>query len=419
VSGDAFRLSRRQLLGSSATASAALLAAASGGSGEAAAAPAVAIPFRGAQQAGIATPTQDHLALATWDLVPGSSVRDLRGVLDQWTAASERLTQGRPLPGATSAQLPPSDTGEAAGLGPARLTLTLGVGPGLFEALPELVPRRPAALADLPAFKDDQLDPSRSGGQLCIQACADDPQVAFHAVRTLSRLGAGVLVPRFVQQGFGRTSATGSGQSTQRNLLGFKDGTNNIRESDQRGLDEHVLVRGGDQPWMEGGTYLVYRRIRARLEFWQSVALREQEAAIGRRRSTGAPLTGVHEDDPVDLGAMGPHGLPVIPHGAHIRVAAPSSNGGIRMLRRGFGFADGVDPSTGELDAGLAFIAFVRAPDRFTAVQRQLAAGDQLHHYLVHRASGVYACPRGLRPGESWADLLFGSGRRGPASPTR
>ncbi|MGY1640287.1 Dyp-type peroxidase domain-containing protein [Geodermatophilus sp. SYSU D00703] len=38
---------------------------------------------------------------------------------------------------------------------------------------------------ELPAFPGDQLDPARSGGDLCIQACANDPQVAVHAVRNL------------------------------------------------------------------------------------------------------------------------------------------------------------------------------------------------------------------------------------------
>ena len=37
----------------------------------------------------------------------------------------------------------------------------------------------------------DDLDPARSGGDLCIQACADDPQVAVHAVRNLSRAAFG------------------------------------------------------------------------------------------------------------------------------------------------------------------------------------------------------------------------------------
>ncbi len=51
--------------------------------------------------------------------------------------------------------------------------------------------RRPAALADLPRFVGDQLDPARSGGDLSVQACGDDPQTACHAVRQLARLAYG------------------------------------------------------------------------------------------------------------------------------------------------------------------------------------------------------------------------------------
>ncbi|GAA3041261.1 hypothetical protein GCM10020229_60530 [Kitasatospora albolonga] len=53
----------------------------------------------------------------------------------------------------------------------------------------------------------DALDPARSGGDICVQACADDPQVAVHAIRNWpDRHGRGQRP--LVQLGFGKTSST-------------------------------------------------------------------------------------------------------------------------------------------------------------------------------------------------------------------
>src|SRR5690606_29577274 len=118
------------------------------------------------------------------------------------------------------------DTGEAHDLPAARLTVTFGFGPDLFRDRDGhdrfgLADHRPAALQPLPALPGVALDPSRSGGDLCVQACADDPQVAFHAVRNLARLGRGIVDMRWSQLGFGRTSKPSDAQQTPRNLMGF------------------------------------------------------------------------------------------------------------------------------------------------------------------------------------------------------
>lgn len=44
---------------------------------------------------------------------------------------------------------------------------------------------------------------------------------------------------------------------------------------------------------------------------------------------------------------------------AHVRLAHPETNGGARLLRRGYSFTDGSD-GHGRLEAGLFFIAFQR-----------------------------------------------------------
>ncbi len=258
-------ISRRQLLAGSGLASAALLAGA-GTPGVAAAATSGAtsspagssstVPFHGAHQAGIVTPEQARMVFATYD-VTAPDLAAVAALLTVWTDAATRLTAGEPLAGQGGSFAPPVDTGEAVGLGPSRLTLTVGFGPGLFDGRFGLASLRPAALADLPPFAGDQLDAGTSGGDLCVQACADDPQVAFHAIHNLSRLALGTATLRFVQSGFGRTAAPGAGQPTPRNLLGFHDGTANPDPSDDAAMRRIVWVDGGDQRWMVGGSYLV------------------------------------------------------------------------------------------------------------------------------------------------------------------
>ena len=194
-----------------------------------------------------------------------------------------------------------------------------------------------------------------------MQACANDPVVAFHAVRNLARAGFGRAALRWTQLGFGRTSATASGQSTPRNLQGFKDGTNNLHGDDQAAMDQFVWV-GDEEPqqWMHGGSYLVSRRIRMLIEVWDRSTLDDQQQTIGRYKASGAPLTGNLEHDAPDLSARDSAGAPVIARDAHIRLAGPGANAGQRILRRGYSYTDGIDPVTGELDAGLFFVAYQR-----------------------------------------------------------
>lgn len=364
--------------------------------------------FYGTHQAGIATPAPTFLSFAAFDLT-SSSADGLRGLLQKWTSAAASLTRGKPYrPDATAPNLPPSDTGEAIGLGPRRLTLTFGFGPSLFaRGKPGVRSRRPAALSELPPFEGDSLDPQRSGGDLCLQACAEDPQVAFHAIHVLTRIAAGTASLRWLQEGFGRTSSTSRSQPTARNLMGFKDGTNNIRGEDTEAMDEQVWVQPGDgSTWMEGGTYLVARRIKMLLDVWDETSLEGQERAIGREKVSGAPLGAAEEHDPVDLDAR-EAGQPVIPADAHIRLSSPEANGGARILRRGYSFSEPLEPGSGQIDAGLFFISFQRDPEQFVSIQRQLAASDALSRHILHVGSAVFACPPGTRRGGFIGEGLF------------
>jgi deferrochelatase/peroxidase EfeB len=415
VPGDGPKLTRGRLL---ASAGGAALAAAAGGAGfelgrdtdaSAASSP---VPFYGEHQAGIATPAQDRLVFGAFDLTLDRA-SELHDLLRTWTEAAARLTVAKTIGGSEPPAAPPLDTGEAVGLAPARLTITFGLGATVFELGGSdrfgLAARRPSKLLPLGPLPGELLDPASSDGDLCIQACADDPQVAFHAVRNLARLARGAAQLRWLQLGFGRTSSTTKSQRTPRNLQGFKDGTNNLEADDHAAMAQHVWV-GRDEPqsWMHGGTYLVSRRIRMFIETWDRSSLDDQQLTIGRFKESGAPLTGTHEHDAVALDARAADGEPVIPANAHIRLAAPATNDGLRILRRGYSFTDGIDPETGELDAGLFFISFQKDSERqFAALQRRLGANDALTEYIQHTGSGLFAVPPGTTPGRPIAHGLF------------
>jgi deferrochelatase/peroxidase EfeB len=391
------RLPRRRLLGWLGAAGAGAVAAAGGvrlaersASETASGLADEVIPFHGPHQAGISTPRQSHVVFAALDVV-GDPGDDLRALLRFWTGAAARMTEGAPVaPPSRDPKHVPWDTGEAVGLGPNRLTLTFGVGPALFlEGADDhagLAARRPGALVELPSFDSDDLDPSLSGGDLCIQACADDEQVAFHAVRELLRLGHGIVSLRWSQAGFLPRVPDGV---SPRNLLGFRDGTNNIRGGDVEALERFVWVGSEGPSWLRRGSFLVARRIRIRIDEWDGSSLANQEAVIGRRKVSGAPLHRRDEHDAVDLAAVDVKGVPLIAPNAHVRVAAPESNGGARILRRSYSF---VDRGEGRLETGLLFLAYQRDPrSQFVPIQRRLARVDALNRYTRHTGSAVFA----------------------------
>ncbi|MFP5345869.1 MAG: iron uptake transporter deferrochelatase/peroxidase subunit [Actinomycetes bacterium] len=408
------QLSRRGLLGAL-TASAAGaglvtagMVAARAEQGDGAEEPAGVVPFEGGHQAGIATDVQSHLHFAAFD-VTATGRDELVSLLRDWTAAARAMCAGRPV-GAHGAVggsplAPPDDTGEALDSAASRLTLTVGFGPSLFDARFGLADRRPEALVDLPPFPRDTLDPARCGGDVAVQACADDPQVAVHAVRNLTRIAHGRAAVRWAQLGYGKAASTSPDQPTPRNLFGFKDGTANPSGRDTATLDEHVWVQPDDSAgssgaaWMTGGSYLVARRISMVVETWDRTSLDEQEQIVGRTKGEGAPLGRLREHDEIDLHAL--------PADSHVRLAHPSVHGGAQMLRRGFNFVDGSD-GLGHLDAGLFFLAYQRDPRRaFIPIQQALAGRDRMMEYLRHTGSGIWAVPPGVGAGAFWGDTLL------------
>lgn len=392
----ALPLSRRNLLLGAAGAGAALLPAAAGAATPQPEGETIDLsarhPFYGhGPQAGVMTPPQRHVVFMTFDLTTQDRGA-LQVLLARWSAAIAQLMKGAPI-GQVEPDRPEAvglDTGEALDLEPAGLTVTVGLGPGVFSDAFGLAAARPARLRPLIDLPSDALKPDLSGGDLSLQACADDPQVAYHAVRVLARIGkvTGTAATRWTVMGFGRASA-GKGQATPRNLMGFKDGTRNIVEPAD--FDRFVWVKDGPA-WQQQGTYQVVRKVQMHIENWDTAQAVQQNATFGRTKITGAPLTGKAEFDTPDFARKGPDGTPVIPETAHIRLAAHETNDGTKILRRGFNYTDGIN-AFGLLDAGLLFISYQNDPAHFERLQARLGAADALNEYISHIGSAVFFVP--------------------------
>jgi deferrochelatase/peroxidase EfeB len=369
--------------------------------------------FWGVHQGGIVTPAQTHCYFAAFDLTTDKRA-DVETLLRTWTQAAARLTAGNTAePLTQDAEAPAADSAEALGAAPSRLTLTFGFGAGLFEKDGKdrfgLAALRPDALVDMPRFNGDQLVPEKTGGDLSVQACADDPQVAFHAVRQLARLAYETATLRWAQTGFQSKPADGG---TPRNLMGFKDGTQSPEQIEQ------VVWVGDDGPaWMRAGSYLVVRRIRIALEHWDRIPLSFQEQTMGRHKYSGAPLGLKLEFEPLRLDRNDADENPVIPENAHVRLANAAANGTAEMLRRGYSYNDGVNFTAErwppwrqgmEYDAGLLFMAYQADPRTgFIRLFEKMAKFDMLNQFATHTGGGLFACPGGVREGEFIGQQLF------------
>jgi deferrochelatase/peroxidase EfeB len=384
-------------------------------------------PFFGEHQGGIVTPPQHQLYFAAFDVVT-TKRDDIVKMLQAWTAAAARMAEGKtaqPIEGGLKLAVPrppadpnkdddygfpdpattPADTGETMGMSPSRLTITFGFGAGLFIKDGKdrfgLAARRPEALVEMPKFAGEQMVEGHTGGDLAIQVCAEDPQVAFHAVRQLARIAEGVAQIRWAQLGY--RPATG-----ERHLLGFSNGKGNPSVDDAEAMAASVWV-GKEGDWMQGGTYAVVRRIRFSIEHWDHMPQAYQEKAVGEGKHAG-----------MQMGKGHPESIDVLEDEnsqTHLRIVTPGAK---TMLRRSFSYNDGVNFIAErwppwrqglQYDAGMFFICYQRDPRTgFIDMNDKLAKYDSmLNQFWTHEGGGLFAYPRGVRPGEYVGQQLFES----------
>jgi dye decolorizing peroxidase len=329
----------------------------------------------GSMQAGVDRPAlpQTFANLLVFDLPAGA--RPEQTIADVGDAVSQ-IVAGR--------------CAAMAAIAPADLTVTVGVGP---ERVAAVNPALPGAAA-LPAFAREAIDARCRGGDVLVQVCGSDPLAVTLASQELTRtVQARGGAPRWGQSGFRGYGPDGIGL----NLVGFRDGI--------------ALPKGADLPrevWLDdpapvaGGTIVVVRRLRIDLSGFLRLPLAEQDAAVGRRRSDGAPLSGGNVAAPLDLGAKTPDGRYLIPALAHVRRANPGAAGVGLILRRAYNYDNGPG------DQGLLFIAFHRELRTFVETQRRLDEADALMDHTTATASAAFLVLPGFGPGERLGAKLFG-----------
>lgn len=385
------------------------------------------VPFFGEYQAGIETAQQTCAMFVAADLTLGDATT-LRRLLQDLSATIARITQGDDPPHSPlypEGAVVPTDF--ATGLSPARLTVTVGLGPRVF-GLPGVNRPIPNRLRPLPAFTGDALDARWGDGDLFFQICGDDPQIVSWAYRSLRARMPGYATLRWTQTGFLSTPKDGG---TPRNMFGHKDGTSNPRPG-STSFRETVWALDDEPEWFAGGTYLVFRKIRMKTADWDLTGRDAQDEVIGRRRSDGAPLTGQREFDEPDLDAAGGSGQPIIPVDAHIRRV-----GDFSMFRRSYNYDYGQliaaaggspDPTEkaedhahapgtpehthgghGTIDVGLLFCAYGNDPDgQFIPAQQKSAESDRLNEFVQHTGSAIFAMLPGFGADGYLGDTLLG-----------
>ncbi|MBK3532606.1 Dyp-type peroxidase [Streptomyces sp. MBT67] len=354
------------------------------------------VPFHGAHQAGILTPQQRFGGFAAFDVLARDRT-ELTALFRKLTVRSRALTAG----------VTPKDPDVAAVRGPEdRLTITVGVGASLFDGRFGLEGARPPGLTRMPRFPGDRLEPEACHGDLSVQVCAQHPDAVLHVVRDLARETSGLLRARWRADGFVNPPRP---EGSPRSFTGFKDGTAHPDTTSAREMDRLVWVGPEGPDWARGGSYQVLRTIRLGAEAWDRVPLGEQERIFGRRKSTGAPLDGKKESDPLDYG-RDPQGR-VTPLDSHIRRANPRTPGSEDsvLLRRSYNVDRGLAPD-GTLDVGLVFCCYQRDVDRqFATVQKRLE-GERFADFSTTTGGGYFLVLPGVADASDWyGSALLGS----------
>ena len=264
-----------------------------------------------------------------------------------------------------------------------QVDLMIGLGPRVVAAVDPSLP----GTEGLPSFRfDDAMEPAARGTDLAIALEATDP-IPSAVVQHLA-----AATPSFRL----RWSAHGHRVGERaRNPFGFHDEIVIPRTSDE--LDEHIRIPDGAAA---GGTMCVIRLLALDVARFSALDVSRQEAIIGRRRHTGAPLSGSSIDDPIDLQARSLDGTLLVPERAHVRAANPTLLQSPLMFRRSYEVVDVSLESAARhrRHALMLFVSYQRSIDTFTATQRRLDVADDLMSFARPIASASMLIPAVVHP---------------------
>jgi Dyp-type peroxidase family len=329
-------------------------------------------------------PVPEHLVLAAFDFV--GSDRSPRQILD----ALSTLV-GHELAGQLGGVDPPAETGELGfvdGYDRKALTITLGISAAGYARLGWAEGDRPADLRPIPWAKLGDDPELAASGDLLLVISSDDLFVCEHVVRRVENELGTDLALVWTQVGAQRYDSAESQAlgDTGRSLIGFRDGTINLRprENDEdaklvlidpdavgtypahpsstddgpRYPDDLAPVPEHEPEWTRNGTYLAVRVSVFDTAAWDRLSRVQQQHAVGRFKVSGASLD--LTDDPNRVGEPPAFGSDPAAAGvaltAHIRKAFAYCK--VRAWYRHFYTI--LCPRAGGLQRGLASLAFGR-----------------------------------------------------------
>ncbi len=333
-----------------------------------------------------------HTAILCFNVLAGTTPRQL---LEGFEALAERirvLKQGRP----EREQEPWLIAGN-----PFALTATWAFGASLFDR-PEfgLAPLKPRGLRRMPdSFpmeeRDEGFDRALGEADLLIQFSCAHFFPLFRAVNSVTKPGRLPFALAGYHRGFQRAD--------DRGMLRFFDGTSNLSPKERETL---VPTTGADQrqDWCDGGTFMVFRKLREDVREWEALDQAEQERRIGRRKVDGFPLgapEGLPHDHPTfrEPDFIGENRQ--VPLESHVRKMNPRQgvSPATKIFRRGWPYFDGF-ALDGRMLAGLLFVSYQRDLGSFEIIRSSwmphgfpsggTPADGILRSKVIHLVTGGY-----------------------------
>jgi deferrochelatase/peroxidase EfeB len=195
----------------------------------------------GAHQTGITHPGNVYGVMAAFT-VTADHRGDLAAAFEALSAEIERLMEGQRY-AERDPSYPVLYTGTVGNPPPpADLSVVVSVGASLFDERYGLADRKPKDLVTMPFLTNDQLDPTRSHGDVLLTLTSTHEDVNLFALRQLMPATRSTLGLHWMLDGYNRRTEAGPGEAGVRNLMGFVDGTANLRPEDGTVMDRYVWV---------------------------------------------------------------------------------------------------------------------------------------------------------------------------------